>query len=103
MSTHDSNHDSATESERVRKQAYRRLRAKRDFLRFLLVWAAVSAIVIAVWALATPNTFFWPLFPIGGMGIAAMFMAIDAYGPGTVITESAIDAEVQRMNRRGGA
>ena len=93
MSTHDSSHDSATESERVRKQAYRRLRAKRDFLRFLLVWAAVSAIVVAVWA----------LFPIGGMGIAAMFMAIDAYGPGTVITESAIDAEVQRMNRRGGA
>ena len=39
----------------------------------------------------------------GGMGIAAMFMAIDAFGPGTVITESAIDAEVQRMNRRGGA
>ena len=93
--------DPATESERVRKQAYRRLRAKRDF--FLLVWAADSEIVIAVWALATPNTFFWPLFPIGGMGIAAMFMAIDAFGPGTVITESAIDAEVQRMNRRGGA
>lgn len=98
-----STHDSATESERIRKQAYRRLRAKRDFFRFLLVWAAVSAIVVGVWALATPNTFFWPLFPIGGMGIAAMFMAIDAFGPGTVITEAAIDAEVRRMSGRGGA
>ena len=96
-------HEHERSRDRVGKQAYRRLRAKRDFFRFLLVWAAVSAIVIAVWALATPNTFFWPLFPIGGMGIAAMFMAIDAFGPGTVITESAIDAEVQRMNRRGGA
>ena len=75
-----------TDSERVRKQAYRRLKAQRDFFRFLLVWAAVAAIVSAVWALATPNAFFWPIFVIGGMGIAAMFMAIDAWGPGKVIT-----------------
>ena len=98
-----STQEPTTESERIRKQAYRRLRSRRDFKRFLLVWAAVSAIVIAVWALTSPEAFFWPLFPIGGMGIAAMFMAIDAYGPGSTITESAIDAEVQRMNRRGGA
>ena len=37
------------------------------------------------------------------MLIFKLFKAIDAFGPGTVITESAIDAEVQRMNRRGGA
>ena len=93
----------STEAERVRKQAYRRLRAQRDFFRFLLVWAAVSAIVVAVWAFVTPNSFFWPIFAIGGMGIAAMFMAIDAFGPGKVITEADIDVEVQRMSRRPGA
>jgi len=94
---------STSESERLRKQAYRRLRAQRDFFRFLLVWAAVTAIVVGVWALLTPTAFFWPIFAIGGMGIAAMFMAIDAWGPGKVITEADIDAEVQRMSRRSGA
>ncbi|MER3389241.1 MAG: 2TM domain-containing protein [Microcella sp.] len=98
-----STNDTTTESERVRKQAYRRLKAQRDFFRFLLVWAAVSAIVSGVWAFLTPTAFFWPIFVIGGMGIAAMFMAIDAFGPGSVITEADIDAEVQRMSRRRGA
>jgi len=92
-----------TESERVRKQAYRRLKAQREFFRYLLVWAAVTAIVVGVWAFLTPAAFFWPIFVIGGMGIAAMFMAIDAWGPGKVITEADIDAEVQRMSRRPSA
>ncbi len=82
----------------LREIARRRLKARADFIQFLLVWAAVSAIVVGVWAVIMPGTFFWPIFPIAGMGIAAMFMAIDAYGPNPkAITEADVDAEVARM------
>lgn len=84
----------------IRDLARRRLKARADFIQFLLIWAAVSVIVVVVWAFATPGGFFWPIFPIAGMGIAAMFMAIDAYGPNPkAITEADVDAEVARMTR----
>jgi hypothetical protein len=38
-----------------------------------------------------------------GMGVGALFAGIDAYGPGykKVITESDVDAEVERLRRKG--
>lgn len=82
----------------LREIARRRLKARADFRQFLLIWGAVSIIVVGVWALTTPGGFFWPVFPVAGIGIAAMFMAIDAYGPNPkTITEADIDAEVRRM------
>lgn len=89
-----------SESDHVRKHAYRRVRAKRNLLSFLLLWAVTTVIVITVWAFVTPDSYFWPMWPIGGMGFAAMFMAIDAYGPRQIVTESELDAEVLRMSRR---
>jgi hypothetical protein len=51
-----------------------------------------------VWYLTTPNEYFWPLWGIGGMGFAALFVGWDAYGSKRGITEAAIDAEVKKMN-----
>jgi hypothetical protein len=86
----------------IRKQAMRRLKAKRDFWTFIGVWAAVTALLVAIWFFSSgPDTYFWPLWPILGMGIAALFVGLDAYGPGRrFITESDIDAEVRRMTKR---
>ncbi len=84
----------------LRELARRRLKARADFFQFLLIWLAVSVIVVGVWAFTMPGGFFWPIFPIAGMGIAAMFMAIDAYGPNPkAITEADVDREVARMTR----
>jgi uncharacterized membrane protein len=87
--------------EDIRKHAKRRLKAKADFKVFLGVWAAVSVLVTAIWFASGAGAPFWPVWPILGMGIAALFMGLDAYGPGRkFITEADIDAEVRRM--RGG-
>lgn len=67
---------------------------------FLGIWLGVSLIVIAVWLLTDPGGYFWPIWPIGGMGIAAFFIGLDAFGPNRgVITEAAIDDEVSRITR----
>jgi len=57
----------------------------------------VSLIVTGVWFLATPGAYFWPVWAIGGMGIAAFFIGWDAYGKRSGITESDIAAEMKKM------
>jgi len=65
------------------------------------VWAAVSILLTAIWFLTSPGVYFWPVWPIFGMGVAALFVGLDAYGPGRRYhTESDVDAEVERMTRR---
>ncbi len=92
-----------TSDEEMRKLAKRRLKAKQDFYTFLGVWAGVSLLVTAIWFVTSPGGYFWPIWPMLGMGIAALFIGLDAFGPGRrYITESDIDREVQRMTRREG-
>ena len=88
----------------LRTIAASRLRARIHLRQYLLVWAGVSALVVAVWA-ATAATagqpyYFWPVWPILGMGIGAAIKAGFAYGsPRSFVTESDIDAEVARLSR----
>lgn len=88
-------------NEDLRNIARKRLKAKQDFYVFLGVWAAVTVLLVAIWFITSPGGYFWPAWPILGMGIAAMFIALDAFGPGRrPITEADIDAEVAKMTRR---
>jgi len=90
--------------EDLRKIAHRRLKAQANFKTFLGVWAAVSILLIAIWALGGGwGHYFWPIWPIFGMGIAALFMGLDAYGPSNYVTEERIEAEVRRMRGAQGA
>lgn len=82
----------------LRSLAVKRLKARSDFYRYLLVWVAVSAIVTFVWWM-TGAQYFWPGWVIGGMGIAAIFQAIDVFGKHGVITDSRVDAEVEKLKR----
>jgi membrane protein implicated in regulation of membrane protease activity len=91
---------SETTDNELRKIAKKRLKKKTDFTNYLLVWFLVSALLTGIWVAATPGTPFWPGFAIAGMGIAAVFIGWDAYGPRSDITEGDIDAEIQRMNKR---
>jgi len=82
----------------LRVQARKRLEAKLGFWQYLGVWAAVSIVLTMIWFL-TGAGYFWPIWPIFGMGIAAVFIFFSAYGPGrTYITEERIQREMQRMN-----
>jgi hypothetical protein len=89
----------------IRSQAKKRLKAKADFKQYLGIWAAVSLLLVGIWAVTSYTTgnvlYFWPIWPFLGMGIAAFFMGLEAYGPSrNGITEADIDAEVERMQRR---
>lgn len=82
----------------LRTLATKRLKARSDFYTYLLVWLAVSLIVTFVWWMSGTG-YFWPGWVIGGMGIAAVFQAIDVFGKHRVITDSAVDAEVEKLKR----
>ena len=81
-----------------RADARKRLEDKRGFWNFFVVFLVVSAGLIGIWALSGGG-FFWPVFPIGGMGIALVLSAWGAFGERPV-TDADIDREVERQ--RGG-
>jgi uncharacterized membrane protein len=90
-----------TSADDLRAAARRRLKAKHDFWTYVGIWGAVSLLLTAIWFFTTPWAYFWPLWPILGMGIAALFIGLAAYGLGRrYYTEADVDAEIVRMTGR---
>ena len=87
----------------IRRAARKSLKAKAEFKNFIGVAVIVSLIVTGVWFLTTGGTgYFWPIWPMLGLGIALAFSGLNAYGPSSRITEAAIDAEVERLKQKPG-
>ena len=85
----------------VRDQAVKSLKRKRAFNSQIITWAVISVLMIVIWALATgTDTFFWPVFPIGGWAIGLVLQGWSVYGPGArPISESEIERESERLRR----
>jgi hypothetical protein len=103
--TNDTNTSADDELRRIAKK---RLKAQADFKQYLGIWAGVSLLLVGVWAITSYTSgmtiYFWPIWPILGMGVAAIFIGLDAYGPGQRgITEADIDREVERLKSRSTA
>jgi hypothetical protein len=81
--------------EEMRALAVRRLRKQSDFRVHLLIYVAVNALLIVVWAW-TGVGFFWPIFPIVGWGIGVAANAWDAYGR-KPISDERIQREIRRL------
>jgi hypothetical protein len=89
------------ESDAYREQIRKRLKKQQEFKRFLTVWIGVSIMLTLFWLFTNPTAFFWPIFPILGMGLGAFFQWREAYGePPREITEADIDAEIQRIREQ---
>jgi hypothetical protein len=86
------------EDNELRDAARKRLEDKRGFWNFAAVFLLVSALLIGIWAISGAG-FFWPMFPIGGMGIGLALQAWSVYGQ-KPITESDIEREAQRQRQR---
>ena len=82
----------------LRKQAVNRLKKKRDFKMHAMVFVAVNAMLIAIWA-ATGADFFWPIFPLLGWGIGLAANAWDVYG-NKPIGEDEIRREMDSLRNR---
>ncbi|NQU37315.1 MAG: 2TM domain-containing protein [Actinobacteria bacterium] len=83
---------SNSSEEDLRKQAVKRIKAKRSFWSYVGIWVIVSLILTGVWALSGQG-YFWPIWAIGGMGIAALFAGLSAFGPRSGAPS---DAEIER-------
>jgi hypothetical protein len=84
-------------SDELRLQARKRLEARANFWRQIGIFAAISIVMIGIWALSGMG-YFWPMWPIFALVIATIFMAINAFGPGKgYISEDRVDEEVRRM------
>ena len=81
--------------EGLRKLAVLRLKKKRDFGTHIVVYIAVNAMLVAIWAV-TGAGFFWPIFPILGWGIGVAANAWDVYGR-KPITEDEVQRETERL------
>jgi hypothetical protein len=86
------------EDNELRDAAKKRLEDKRGFWSFAVVFLLVSALLIGIWAISGAG-FFWPMFPIAGMGIGLALQAWSVYGQ-KPITESDIEREVQHQRER---
>ncbi len=78
-----------------REQAIKRIKAKNDFKIHLMVYLAVNAMLVVIWAFSNAG-FFWPIFPIAGWGIAVVINGYVAYR-GNVYTEEQIQREMQKL------
>jgi uncharacterized membrane protein len=95
-----------SDTDDIRTAARARLKARNDFKVMLAVFAVVTLLLLAIWFFSTgqPSGFtayFWPVWPILGMSIAAIFVGLDAYGiTRRYISEEDVDAEIARMRKR---
>jgi hypothetical protein len=83
----------------LRKQARDRLEKRRDFKTHVFIYLLVNAVLVGIWAIATPDALFWPIFPILGWGIGVASNAWDVFVR-KPITDAEIDREEQRLRER---
>ena len=84
-----------------RELAIKRIKAKNDFKIHLVVYLAVNAMLVAIWAFTNagqpfPIGFFWPIFPMVGWGIGVVINGYVVYR-GNVYTEEQIQREMRNL------
>jgi hypothetical protein len=62
------------------ERAEERAHARRDALLLTLTGPLVTAVLLAVWAVAGAG-YFWPMWPMLGMSIAVLVALWRAFGP----------------------
>jgi hypothetical protein len=83
----------------LRDRAITRLKKRRDFHAHLLVYVLVNAFLIVIWAMTSPDGFFWPVFPLVGWGIGVVMNAWDVY-LASDFSEAEIQREIGHLQRR---
>ncbi len=86
--------------EEERKQALKRVRAKRDLATHAVTYVVVNAFLVLVWWISGHDGYFWPIWVIGGWGIGLVLNAWEVYGR-RPITEADIDREMRRGRPMG--
>lgn len=85
----------------LRSQAISNLKAKNHFWQILGGWVILSLFFTLIWLFAGgADSYFWPIWPILGVGIGVVAAAIRAFGPGDRgVSEDRIQAEMNRLRK----
>ncbi|NQX16069.1 2TM domain-containing protein [Rathayibacter sp. VKM Ac-2857] len=85
-----------------RAQAVKDLKRRRDFAGSVGGWMTVSAISTGVWFATGADGYFWPIWPMLGIGIGVASQAAALWGPEKKdITEADIAAQMRKRELRG--
>ncbi|MEZ5175510.1 MAG: 2TM domain-containing protein [Acidimicrobiia bacterium] len=82
-----------------RQWAIKRIKEKRAFWTHLVVYVAVNAFLVAIWAI-TDRSYFWPAWVMLGWGIGLVAHGLTVWFGPSDITEERIQKELRR--RRSG-
>lgn len=85
----------------LRAQAVSNLKAKSHFWQALIAWVVLSVLMVVIWLLTSGyQTYFWPVWPILGIGLGVVFAGIAAFGSSNRGTnEAKIQAEMDRLSK----
>ena len=86
----------------LRAEAAKRLEARADFRRHLVVYWIVMTFLVAIWLVTGGvDTYFWPIWPMlgWGLGIALHGVSLRWDNPPT---DEQVDAEARRIAARRG-
>ena len=85
----------------MRTMAVKRLKAQEEFKRFALTWIGLSVMFVVIWWFSSgAGSYFWPVWPILGVGIGVAFSGWGAYGPARLpkhLDEQAIEDQMRKM------
>lgn len=84
-----------TTEDTLRTRAITILKKRRDFRAHLLVYILVNAALVTIWAMTTPDSFFWPIFFLVFWGIGVVMNGWDAY-----VTDDFSEEKIERQMHR---
>jgi hypothetical protein len=85
-----------TAEESLRTRAIAILKKRRDFRAHLLVYAMMNSAFVAIWAMTTRDSFFWPVLPLVFWGVGVVMNGWDAYFNDD-FSEQKIEREMHRL------
>jgi len=86
--------------EKIRKQVYAKIRARKGLAWYVLIFAMVNSAMFAINQAYSPESM-WFVWPLAAWGAGLLLHAVSVFGGGAN-TEALVDAEVQReLARRG--
>lgn len=76
--------------------------AKNVYKGVVTLWAIAAVVMVLVWWLTTPGGYFWPVWPIIGIVVAAVIWGLATYGkPPFRVSQAQVDREKARLRASG--
>ena len=85
--------------EAVYQEARKRVKAKQEFYKHLIVYAVVNTMLILIWAFVAGRGYPWFAWVLGGWGIGIVFNFLDAFVWVKKQDTAAIEKEAENIRR----